>query len=64
MLDQIRRTRGVEGAGLRPWSERKLKQNKTATKVVVGDPTKKKITVGRGNLMADLANKLSIGPRK
>ena len=61
---QIRKIGGKEGAGLRPFSERKSKSKNTTTKVLVGDPKKKKIAGGRGNFLADLSNKLSIGPKK
>ena len=64
LLIQIREIGGKEGAGLRPFSERKLKSKNTNTKVLVGDPKKKKIAGGRGNFLADLSNKLSIGPKK
>ena len=64
LLMQIRQIGGKEGAGLRPFSERKLKSRNTNTKVLVGDPKKKKIAGGRGNFLADLSNKLSIGPKK
>ena len=64
LLIQIREIGGKEGAGLRPFSERKLKSKNTNTKVLVGDTKKKKIAGGRGNFLADLSNKLSIGPKK
>lgn len=64
LLMQIRQIGGKEGAGLRPFSERKLKSRNTNTNVLVGDPKKKKIAGGRGNFLADLSNKLSIGPKK
>ena len=63
-MDQIRATGGVSGAGLRPASERKVKQTKGAPNVLVGNASKKKIAVGRGNFLGDLSSKLSLGPKK
>ena len=63
-MQQIRVIGGKEGARLRPSSERQLKALNANKKVLVGDPTKKKIAGGRGNFLADLSNKLSIGPKK
>ena len=64
LMQQIRVVGGKDGANLRPYSERKLKQSNEGKKVLVGDPSKKKIAGGRGNFLADLSNKLSIGPKK
>ena len=63
LMTQIRRTGGTSGAGLRPPSERKIKQ-KGAPNVLVGNASKKKIAVGRGNFLGDLSSKLSLGPKK
>ena len=63
-MGQIRRTVGKIGAGLRPSSERKMKQINGASNILVGNAAKKKIAVGRGNFLGDLSNKLSLGPKK
>ena len=63
-MQQIRFIGGKDGAKLQPYSERKLKPLNSNKKVLVGDPAKKKIAGGRGNFLADLSNKLAMGPKK
>ena len=64
LMQQIRFIGGKDGAKLQPYSERKLKPLNSNKNVLVGDPTKKKIAGGRGNFLADLSNKLAVGPKK
>ena len=64
LMQQIRFIGGKDGAKLQPYSDRTLKPLNSNKKVLVGDPAKKKIAGGRGNFLADLSNKLAMGPKK
>ena len=64
LMQQIRHIGGKDGAKLQPSSERQLRPLNSNKKVLVGDPNKKKIAGGRGNFLADLSNKLALGPKK